>query len=267
MTERRKNLRGEMPFLDHLEELRWRILWSLLAVLLGAVVGFVVVQRYGVVEALLAPYRAYIPDAQLIYLSITDPFFVTLKLGLLVGLILAFPIIVYHLWTFLSPALEKHEKRVIVPSLYFGLLLFIAGAAMAYYVALPITIPFLMGFQMEALQANLEVNRYFGFVTKLMIGFGAVFELPVVVMILSALGLVTPSFLRAKRRHALVLNTIIASLLSPGDALTVTFVMMVPIALLYELSIGLSAVIYRRREKRIPSASEDPPEGAVGVEG
>jgi len=256
-----------MPFLDHLEELRWRILWSLLAVLLGAVVGFVVVQRYGVVEWLLAPYRNYIPDAQLIYLSITDPFFVTLKLGLLVGLILAFPILIYHLWTFLSPALEKHEKRVIVPSLYFGLLLFIAGAAMAYYVALPITIPFLMGFQMEALQANLEVNRYFGFVTKLMIGFGAVFELPVVVMILSALGLVTPSFLRAKRRHALVLNTIIASLLSPGDALTVTFVMMVPIALLYELSIGLSAIIHRRREKRILSASEDPPEGAVGVEG
>ncbi len=267
MTERRKNLRGEMPFLDHLEELRWRILWSLLAVVLGAVVGFVIVQRYQVVEFLLAPLRAYIPDAKLIYLSITDPFFITLKLGVLLGLILAFPIIIYHVWTFLSPALEKHEKRVIVPSLYFGLLLFMAGAAMAYYIALPITIPFLMGFQIEALQANLEVNRYFGFVTKLLIAFGAVFELPVVVMILSALGLVTPDFLRSKRRHALVLNTILASMLSPGDVLTVTILMMVPIALLYEVSIGLSALIYRRREKRIHSLSTEPPEGAVGVDG
>lgn len=267
MTERRKNLRGEMPFLEHLEELRWRILWSLLAIVLGTFIGFVVVQRFGVVEILLAPYRDYVPDAKLIYLSITDPFFVTLKLGVLVGLILAFPIVMYQLWSFLAPALDKHEKRVIVPSLYFGLLLFVAGAAMAYYIALPVTIPFLMGFQTEFLESSLEVNRYFGFVTKLLVAFGVVFELPVVVMILSALGLVTPSFLRRKRRHALVINTILASVLSPGDVITVTILMMIPIAILYEVSIGLSALIYRRREKRIHSASQEPPEGAVGVEG
>ncbi|MEZ4415087.1 MAG: twin-arginine translocase subunit TatC [Gemmatimonadota bacterium] len=267
MTERRINPKGEMPFLDHLEELRWRILWSLFAVVAGTLLGFFIVQRFGVIQILLDPLQRFRPDTKLIALALTDGFFVTLKLALVVGLVLSFPILIYQVWSFLSPALEKEERRVIVPSLYFGLLLFLAGAAMAYFIALPVTIPFLLGFQSEFLESTLEVNRYFGFVTKLLIGFGVVFELPVVVMILSALGLVTPHFLRSKRRHALVINTIIASFLSPGDVITLTVLMMVPLVLLYEVSIWLSAVIHRRRENRILSASDEPPEGAVGVGG
>ena len=267
MTERRINPKGEMPFLEHLEELRWRILWSLFALVLATLLGFWIVQRFGVLQFLLAPLQEYRPNTKLVALGITDPFFVTLKLALVVGSILAFPILLYHLWSFLSPALEKQEKRVIVPALYFGLLLFLAGAGLAYYIALPVTIPFLLGFQTQFLDTTLEVNRYFGFVTKLLIGFGAVFELPVVVMILSALGLVTPQFLRSKRRHALVINTVVASFLSPGDVITVTILMMVPLILIYEVSITLSSVIYRRRERHILSSSDEPPEGAVGVGG
>jgi sec-independent protein translocase protein TatC len=256
-----------MPFLDHLEELRWRILWSLLALVLCSVVGFVVVQKFGVIEILIDPVEGYLPDGRLFYLSPTDPFFITLKLAVLVGIIVAFPIVVYQVWSFLSPALEKHEKRVIVPSLYFGLILFASGVAMAYFIALPVTLPFLLGFQTEFLQGTLEVNRYFGFVTKLLIAFGVVFELPVVVMILSALGLVTPDFLKSKRRHAIVLITILASVLSPGDVITVTLLMMIPLVLLYEVSIVLSRVITRRREARIMGPPTEPPDGAVQVGG
>jgi len=257
--------RGEMPFLDHLEELRWRILWSLLAIVVGSVIGFLLVHYLGVMEILIRPIKPLMPEGQLLkFFSPADPFFITLKLALVVGIILAFPVVVYQVWGFMSPALEKHEKRVIIPALYMGLVLFSAGVAMAYFLALPLSLIFLMGFQAEYLEQSIEVGRYLGFVTRLLVAFGIVFELPVVVMILSALGLVTPDFLKSKRRHAIVAITVVASLLSPGDVITVTVLMMAPLILLYEFSIVLSRFIYRRREKAEElSASQDPPSGAV----
>jgi len=253
-----------MPFLEHLEELRWRILWSVLSLITGAVAGFVLVQRYNVLELLVKPVRPYLADGKLLYFSPADAFFVTLKLGLLVGIILTFPILVYQVWAFLSPALEKREKRVIIPSLYLGLVLFAAGVAMAYFVALPITLKFLVGFQTAFLEASYEINAYMGFVLKLLISFGAVFELPVVVMILSVLGIVTPELLRKNRRYAIVIITIVACVLSPGDFVLLSLLMMAPLVLLYEFSIVLSRMIYRRKDENTIT-SQDPPEGAIQV--
>jgi len=258
-----------MPFLEHLEELRWRILWSMLALFAGALIGFGLVYKFGVLELLIRPVRPFLSDGRLIYLSPIDGFFVTLKVGLLVGVILVFPILVYQLWSFLSPALEKREKRIIVPALYLGLVLFSAGVAMAYFVVLPITLDFLANFQTEFLEASYEVNAYIAFITRLLLAFGLVFELPVVVMILSALGLVTPTFLRAQRRYAIVIITVVAAFLSPGDVVLVTLLMMAPLFLLYEFSIVLSGLIYRQRneeEENTLLPSEEPPEGAVEVE-
>lgn len=256
--------RGEMPFLDHLEELRWRILWSLLALVICSVVGFVIVYYFGVLELLIRPIRPLLDEAnRLKYFSPVDPFFITLKLALVVGIILAFPVIVYQVWGFLAPALERHERRVIIPSLYLGLVLFAAGVAMAYFVALPLSLIFLMGFQADYLEQSIEVGRYLGFVTRVLVAFGLVFELPVVVMILTALGLITPDGLRSKRRHAIVAITIVASMLSPGDVITVTVLMMAPLILLYEFGIVLSSTIHRRRERHQLQASADPPPGAV----
>ncbi len=256
--------RGEMPFLDHLEELRWRILWSLLALIVCSIIGYLFVHYMGVMELLIRPIRPMLNEGnRLKYFSPTDPFFITLKLALMSGIILAFPVIVYQVWGFLSPALEKHERRVIIPAMYMGLVLFAAGVAMAYFLALPLSLIFLMGFQTEFLEQSIEIGRYLGFVTRLLIAFGVVFELPVVVMILTALGLVTPDFLRSKRRHAIVAITVLASLLSPGDVITVTVLLMAPLILLYEFSILLSSVIYRRRERHQLQASTEPPPGAV----
>ena len=264
---RHRNSKGEMPFLDHLEELRWRVLWSLLAIVAGTIVGLVVVFNFPVLELLVDPIREARgdPNLRLIYLSPAAPFFVTLKLAIFVGLILAFPIVVYQIWAFLSPALEKREKRAVIPALYLGLVLFAAGVALAYFVALPVTIEFFQGFESESLQGQLEINETIGFVVKLLLAFGAVFELPVVIMALSAMGLVTPAFLRAKRRHAIVGITILASFLTPGDAITLTIMMMLPLVLLYEFGILLSIGIYRGKKKRAAEAeaSLDPPPGAV----
>ncbi len=261
-----RNSRGEMPFLDHLEELRWRILWSLLAIFGGSIVGYILVLRFAVLEILIDPfYEAMGGEAEkLVFLSPTEPFFLLLRVGILVGVILVSPIVVYQIWAFLSPALERHEKRAIIPALYLGVFLFAGGVLVSYYVALPITLDFLLFFGNEYFDPMLQAGRYFGFVTKVLMAFGVLFELPVVVMILSALGLVTPAFLRKKRRHAIVIITVLASILSPGDLVTVTAVMMIPMVFLYEFSILLSVIITKRRRAR--TIGGDPPDGSVEAE-
>jgi sec-independent protein translocase protein TatC len=249
-----KNAAGEMPFLDHLEELRWRILWSLLTLVVGALVGFFVVNRFDVLGILVDPIEPFLNGTKLKYLSPTDPFFITLKLAITVGFLLASPVIVYQLWAFLAPALLPSEKRVIIPALYMGLVLFAVGVVMAYEWVLPVTLRFTMSFQTESLEQSIVIGAYMAVVTRLLLAFGAVFELPVVVLILSALGLVTPEFLASKRRHAIVAITILASVLTPGDVITVTVMMMLPLILLYELGIFLSRLVTRRRRRAAAEA-------------
>jgi sec-independent protein translocase protein TatC len=265
MAKMIRNARGEMPFLDHLEELRWRILWSLLAIIIGSLVGFVLVLRFGVLDILINPfYEVMGEEERLVFLAPTEPFFLILRVGILGGVVLVSPILIYQIWAFLSPALERHEKRAIIPALYLGVVLFSAGVWMSYAIALPVTLQFLLFFGEGYFDQMLQAGPYLGFVTKLLLAFGILFELPVVIMILSALGLVTPAFLRAKRRHAIVIITVLASLLSPGDVVTVTALMMMPLVLLYEFSILLSVVITRRRQAR--DIGGEPPDGSVEAE-
>jgi len=257
-----------MPFLDHLEELRWRLFKSIIALAIGTAIGLILVLYFDVMEVLIRPVRPFLDGEGLKYFNPATPFLITVKLGLLLGILLALPAVVFQIWGFLSPALKPEEKKVIVPSLYFGLVLFMLGVALAYIWVLPLALGFLTGFQQGYLEAAIEVGEYLGFVTRLLLAFGVAFELPVVVMILSALGLMTPRFMREKRRHALLGITILASLLTPGD-LPSTLLMMGPLLLLYELSIILSAMIYRKKQERDAADSEplrpspEPPEGVV----
>lgn len=270
MLRKRSSALGEMPFLDHLEELRWRIFYILIAVAVGTIVGFLLVQYFGIMEILIRPIRNLLENGELAYFSPATPFFITLKLSLVVGILLALPIVVYQIWSFLSPGLKREERRVIVPSLYFGLVLFCMGVAMAYFLVLPLALIFLGGFQQEFLAPTIEVGEYLGFVTRILLAFGTVFELPIVIMILSVLGIVTPAFLRRTRRHSFVGITILASLLTPGDIAS-TLLMMGPMVILYEVSILISAAIYRKREEALDSntldVSEEPPSGVVGADG
>lgn len=238
---------GDMPFLDHLEELRWRILWSLVAIVLFTLAGFFLVIRFDVLGILEAPIEPFLNGSKLKYLSPTVPFFISLKLALAVGLLLASPVVGYQLWAFLAPALRPAEKRAIVPTLTFGLMLFSAGVAMAYYIALPVTLEFTMGFQTASLEQAIVIDQYLSFVIRLLIAFGLVFEMPVVILAFTAVGLLTPEFLIEKRRHAIALITVVSALITPGDVLTITILMMVPLVLLYEVSIVLSKVVVRRR--------------------
>jgi sec-independent protein translocase protein TatC len=238
--------REEMPFMDHLEELRWRLLWSVVAVFIAAIAGYFIVTQLNVLGLLIRPIEPFLEGSRLKYLSPMEPFFITLKLAVTVGLILASPVVIYQIWAFLSPALLPSEKRTIVPALYFGLVLFLVGVAMAYYLVLPLTLSFSMGFQTEALEQNIVIGEYLSVVTRLLIAFGLVFELPVVISVLAALGLVTPGFLASKRRHAIAGITILSALITPGDVIS-TVIMMVPLIFLYEISITVAKVLYRKR--------------------
>lgn len=273
LSRGRRNPKAEMPFLDHLEELRWRILWSLAAIVAGFAIGMALMTMFEVWEILLEPGRAVFGEEwEPQVLAPTDTFFILLKVSLTIGLILASPTVIYQTWAFLAPALEKHEKRAIIPALYMGMVLFVAGVVLAYFV-LPISLRFLTGLLTGLVVHNWTFGLYMGFVVKLLLAFGILFELPVVVLVLSVLGLVTPAFLRSKRRHAIVIIATLAALLSPGDVIVVTVIMMVPIYLLFELSILMSVVIWRRREQRqrarepeaggaVAPVDPDPPPGA-----
>ena len=262
----RHNSRGEMPFLDHLEELRWRIFKAGGALILAAILGFVVVHYLNVTQILIRPALLFLPDGRLSVFDPLTPFFFEIRLAIILGLIGSFPIILFEIWSFLSPALERRERRIIIPALYMGMVLFAFGVALAYFVALPITLKFLYGFQTDTASWLIGMNEYLSFVIRLLLSFGIIFELPVVIMILALLGLVTPKFLRAKRRHAIVITTVVAAFLSPGDAMTVTFLMMFPLIILYEISILLAVFVRKKPSEEEDPAIQPPTEPPEGVE-
>jgi sec-independent protein translocase protein TatC len=255
-----------MPFLDHLEELRWRIIWSLVAVVVGTVIGWFLVTRLDVLGVLIAPIVPLLGDSKLGYLSPTDPFFITLRLALTVGVLLALPIIVYQVWIFFAPALMPEEKRAIVPALYFGLFLFLLGVTAAYFVVLPIMFQFFAQFQQASLQQTIVIGAYLSVVVRTLLAFGIAFELPVLILVLAALGVVDTTTLRKGRRWALVLITIGASLVTPGDILTTVF-LMGPLLVLYEVGILMARVVERRRAKAAAAeaAKSAEPQGWAGA--
>ncbi|MGH7501419.1 MAG: twin-arginine translocase subunit TatC [Longimicrobiales bacterium] len=257
----RRSRNSEMPFLDHLEELRWRILWSLLALIVATALSMVVVMNFDVVGLLKRPIDPYVvaEDGKLVYLGPTDPIFIIIKIALSMGFVLASPIVFYHTWAFLSPALLPRERKAIVPALYLGLILFAAGVLLAYFVALPFTLRFTMSLLSESLAPQITAGLYFGFVIRLLLGFGVLFEMPVVVLILSSIGLITSQFLKSKRRYAIAGMAVLSALITPGDAITATLVLMGPLILLYELSIGLAKLVERGRERAAEAEVEAVP--------
>lgn len=250
---------AEMPFLEHLEELRSRLIWVSVSVLTLSVVGFFLVTQFDVIGLLKRPFvqamedlaaspdfTAVIPDGQLLFTSPTEPMSVTLKLAFVVGVILALPIIVYHVWSFLSPALFEREKKAVVPAVIGGFVLFLMGVAMAYFLVLPLGLRFLLGFQTEALTPIITIGEYLRFATRLILAFGIIFELPLVSLLLSFLGIIDASTLKRYRRHAIVGVAIVSAILTPADVLTM-LMMMGPLVVLYEFSILLVATVGRRQ--------------------
>jgi sec-independent protein translocase protein TatC len=243
---------GEMPFLDHLEELRWRIIWSLAALVLGVVIGFVILFRFEqpVLLWLQGPMLPYLHGRRLMNTHPGGGFSILMQVAIIVGVLVALPVIIYQVWAFLSPALHRHEKRVGIPVIIGAVLLFIAGAALAWYFVLPMTLKFLTSIGDDAFDQMIDATEYFGFVSSLVLAMGAVFELPIIILILSFFGLVKPQYLSRFRRHAMVGSYVAAALITPGDLFVTSVALTIPLYLLYELSIVLSFVVYRKRKRK-----------------
>lgn len=254
---------AEMPFLDHLEELRWRIIWSLAALVVGVCVAFYLVLHFNLLLWMQGPMLPYLHGRRLVYTHPGDGFSILMQTAIIVGVVIALPVIIYQVWAFLSPALYQKEKRIAVPVILGAVFLFIAGAALAWYFVLPMTLRFLSALGDEAFDQMITVSDYFGFVTSMVLAMGAVFELPIAILFLSALGLVTPKFLAKYRRHALLASYLAAAIITPGDLFVTSVALMVPLYLLYELSIGLSFFVYRKRQQSADVAeAEQAPNGA-----
>src|SRR5256885_5404463 len=238
-----------MPFLDPLEELRWRILYGLLAVVVGRLVGWVIVEHVDVIGLLIEPIKPLIPGGKLRVTSPTDPFFITLKFAFVVGLVLASPVVGYQAWAFLTPALYERERRLIIPALSAGALLFLAGASAAYLWVLPRALAVLLSFQHDVFDPLITADKYFAFAAQLIIAFGVVTELPLVVVILAILGLVTPQFLARNRRYAIAISAARSPLRAPPHPVSLRH-MMVPLWLLVEVSIWCALAVEKRRRRR-----------------
>src|SRR5215212_1717040 len=236
---------GEMPFLDHLEELRWRILRSLAAVVIGFGTGLWLVQQFQLVNLLKQPIAPYLTGAggKLVVLSPTEPVMIVFKLGFLVGLVLASPVILWQLWAFLAPALYAREKKALVPSLFVGLFLFLTGGVLAYLFVVPQALRVLFSFQTEAIAPFITYDKYFDFVMQVTLALGLSFELPLVIIILSWLGVVGPAELNRFRRYAIVLAFIGGAVLSPGTDVLSMVMMTVQLLILYEVGFEGSLIM------------------------
>jgi sec-independent protein translocase protein TatC len=247
---------AEMPFLDHLEELRWRIIWSLAAIVVCVAVGFVIVIKFNLLVWMQGPMLPYLHGRRLMNTHPGGGFSIMMQTAIILGVVLALPVVIYQAWLFLAPALHRHEKKVVLPVIIGAVALFICGALLAWYFVLPMTLRFLTSMGDEAFDQMISANEYFGFVTSLVLAMGAVFELPIAILALSALGLVTPQFLSKFRRHAVIGSYLVAAIITPGDLFVTSVALMVPLYLLYELSIGLSWLVFRKRQRKAESEIE-----------
>ena len=283
-----------MPFLEHLEELRWRILKSLAEILVGAAICFafsdpllhLLTSPYedavrslqeqgtpGPVEAMkrwleevrgLRVPEASVEDAtqpavpynrQLQSLKVMTWFFVSMQVALLGGLILALPVVFFQFWRFVAPGLLTTEKKLFLPIVAMSVVCFTAGAAVAHSLVLPIGLRFFLSLEPKDMTSQWAVDEYMGFVLRLIFGFGIVFEMPVVSLFLARLGLITADYLRSIRRYAVVVIFVMAAIFTPPDPLS-QVMMALPLLGLYEISIWIAVIAGRRRKKDQEEAAE-----------
>ena len=228
-----------MTFLEHLEELRKRILYSLVALCVAAFAGFFFSQR--VIDLLTRP----VPN--LVFLAPAEAFVVQLKVALVVGAFIAAPVLFYEFWRFVRPALMSHEVKYVTWAVVISSVLFAAGVAFAYLVVVPLAMRFLLSFQTPKLQAMISISEYVGTVGAFLFACGIVFQLPVIMFFLTKLGVVTPRLLWKNQRAAIVIIAIAAAILSPPDVFSMVL-MGIPLLILFELSI-VGSVLAGGRKK------------------
>ncbi|MCK6604432.1 MAG: twin-arginine translocase subunit TatC [Ignavibacteriaceae bacterium] len=227
----------EMSFLDHLEELRLR----LIRIALGVVIGMAITLAF---NSYIIDYFLLLPAKNLgLTLQNLRPFgqlFLYFEVGIVSGIILSLPNVFYQLWKFIYPALEGKERKYIFYIVLFSTLCFLAGIVFAYFVMIPLTLNFAASFGTETIKNEFSLDEYMNLIISIMLASGTVFELPMISFFLSKLGLLSPEFMRKYRRHAIVILMIAAAFLSPGTDPVSQVMLAIPLLILYEISIAIS---------------------------
>lgn len=229
----------EMSFLDHIEELRWRIIYALIGVLIFTIVAWIFIDPL-IEIVLLKPARD--ANASLQNLRPFGQLFLYVQVAIIVGIVASLPNIFYQLWQFIAPALRKRERKYILWIVFFSTFCFLAGIAFAYFVMLPLAMKFAAQFGSEAIKNEFAIDEYMSIIISVMLAAGVVFELPMISFFLSKLGILTPKFMRKYRRHAIVIILVFAAFLTPGADPVSQVILAVPLVLLYEISIFISKI-------------------------
>jgi len=262
---------SEMTFLQHLEALRWHVVRSAIAIVSLAIIAFF--QKEFIFDTLiLGPKKPDFPTYRfLCYLSekyqldmcfkeikfnlistdISGQFTMHMWVAFVTGFIIAFPYFIWEMWRFIKPALSSTEKKYSRGSVFSVSVLFLCGLLFGYYVITPMSINFLGNYQVSSdVQNQITLDSYINTVTILSLSAGLVFELPMIVYFLSKIGIITPEFMRKYRKHAMVVNLILAALITPSPDITSQMLVAIPLFLLYEISIYVSKVVVNRSAKR-----------------
>lgn len=243
-----------MSFLEHLDELRRRLIISLIAVLVAFGLCFTFAQQ--IFDFLMGPLRSALPPGgELIATAVPEIFLLYLKMAFFAGIFLASPVVLTQVWLFVAPGLYRRERKYAVPFVVFGTGFFLAGATFAHYVIFPYASNFLTSYGGEGIGVLLTVSQVFSFYSKFILGMGLVFEIPTLVLVLARIGLVTPRFLWSKFKYAVLLIFVIAAIITPTPDVVTQSLLAFPMIGLYLLSIGIAWVVGRDRD--IPPSSDD----------
>ena len=237
-----KDVITQMSFLEHLEELRWRLIKSIVAVLLGGMISFLFIEE--ILQFLISPIKNLSNPPDLQVLKVQGMFMIKWGVALLGGVVLSIPVLTFQLAKFIGPGLHNNEKKVMFPLVFFSYFAFLIGIVFAFVVLIPYSLNFFTSMGMEEVKNNFSINYYFSFITMLLLGSGVIFELPIIVFILSSMGILTPAFMRHYRRHSLIFILILSAFITPPDPISLIF-MSIPLAILYEISIGVSWMVKR----------------------
>jgi len=238
---KKQNNEKKMPFIDHLEELRWVLIKCIIAVVVLSVGSWFFSAK---IQAFLQRPYPY----PLVYLGVADPFVIRLKIAVTTGVVIGIPFIVYQFWSFIAPGLLEKERKFVPTIVIFTTVCFLIGASFAYFVIIPFGIKFFSSFQTENFIQNVTINKYLGFVIMLMLVFGLVFELPLLSGFLTKIGILNYRFLKKVRKYGIVIVFIVAALLTPPDPQTQLF-LAGPLIILYEISIWVSRLVGMKKEK------------------
>jgi len=240
-----------MSFFDHLVELRKRIVSSLIAIGIGMVAGLAVSKRFitFIVQPMVIALRANHLDDKLYFTHPAGYVGLYINLGLYLGIVLAMPWVLYQIWLFVAPGLYRHERRAIASFIISAMLLFICGICLGYFVLLPLVLTKVISFSTGGpITPWIDVGEYFNTILVILIGLGVIFEMPVVVFILSIFNIVTPKFLMKNFRYAMLVITILAAIVTPSPDATTMLVFMAPLVVLYFVSVLVSYFVVRRKK-------------------